>query len=231
MWPKRFASTRKASSPDDRILGIGVAAVRLVSRQPAWCEVGRYMPIRADALPRNVLLAGWHGAEDWGCWSNGRTASLQLNFADPLHGSLRLELNLMRRPTGGTLTVFVNDHPLPPVEMTDGTNRWILPQEVTNGRKRLLIDLSVSETFCPKAAGNGGDDRTLGVALRGLRVAPSFRQFARSAARCRWRSPVDLDNVLLDGWHTAESWGTWTKASEAAIEAFFRRNAVRFVLA
>nr|WP_294546498.1 glycosyltransferase [uncultured Rhodopila sp.] len=209
------------ASPDDRILGIGLSAARMVSRQPDWCEVGRYMPIRADALPRNVLLAGWHAAEDWGCWSNGSTASLQLLFAEPLQGSLRLELNLTRPPSGGRLTVFVNHRALAAVEVTDGTNRWLLPQDLTNGRTRLLIDLSVTETFCPKTAGNGPDDRVLGVALRGLRVAcfvPGICAVGRPLALA---PPVDLDNVLLDGWHPAESWGTWTKASKATMKLAF----------
>lgn len=96
-----------------------------------------------------------------------------------------------------------------------------LPQEVTNGRKRLLIDLSVSETFCPKAAGNGGDDRTLGVALRGLRVVSFVPAICAIGRPLPLALPVDLDNVLLDGWHTAESWGTWTKASEAALKLSF----------
>jgi hypothetical protein len=213
--------SQDGTSRDDRILGIGVSAARLVSRQPDWCDVGRYVPIRADALPRNVLLAGWHAAEDWGCWSSGRTASLQLLFAEPLHGSLRLELNLTRPPSGGMLTVFVNDRALAAVEVTDGTNRWILPQEVTNGRTRLLIDLSVSETFCPQRAGNGSDDRVLGVALRGLRVAPFVPGICAVGRPLPLAPPVDLDHVLLDGWHPPESWGTWTKASKATMKLAF----------
>jgi hypothetical protein len=169
-------------------------------------------------MPPNVLLAGWHGAEDWGCWSNGRTASLQLVFAEPLHGSLRLELNLMRRSTGGTLTVFVNDHILPAREVMDGTNRWVLPQDITNGQTRLLIDLSVAETFCPKAAGIGADDRILGVALRGIRLAPFVPGVLAIGRPLPLAPPVDLDNILLDGWHPAEAWGTWSKASEATMK-------------
>jgi hypothetical protein len=212
---------READSRDDRILGIGVSAVRLVSRQPAWCEVGEYIPIRADASRRNVLLAGWHAAEDWGCWSNGRTASLQLLFARPLQGSLRLELNLMRPQAGGTLTVFVNDRTLPAVEVTDGTNRWSLPQEVTNGQTRLLIDLSVTETFCPRTTGTGPDDRILGVALRGIRVTAFVPGVCAIGRPLPLAPPVELDNVLLEGWHPAESWGTWTRASEAMLRLAF----------
>jgi hypothetical protein len=209
------------NSPDDRVLGIGVAAVRLVSRQPAWCEVGRYMPIRADAMPRDVLLAGWHGAEDWGCWSNRKTASLQLIFAEPLQGSFRLELNLMRRLTGGTLTVFVNDRALPAAEMIDGTNRWDLPHDVTDGQTRLLIGLAVTETFCPSAAGTGTDGRILGVALRGIRVAAFVPAVCVIGRPLPLAPPVDLETVLLGGWHRAESWGTWTKESQATIKLVF----------
>nr|WP_294507573.1 glycosyltransferase [uncultured Rhodopila sp.] len=210
-------AARTGTSPDDRIIGIGVSAVRLVSRQAHPCDPGRYIPIRSDAMPRNLLLAGWHPAEEWGCWSNGNTASFQLTFARPLRGSHRLELNLMPSPAGGTLTLSVNDRPLPPVSVSDGTNRWILPPEVTAGQTRLLIVLSVSVTFCPKAAGTAADDRILGVGLRGIKLLDYVPGTCAVGRPLALAPPMDLDGILLEGWHPSEGWGTWTNARGATL--------------
>jgi hypothetical protein len=211
----------RSGAVDDRILGIGVGSVRLVSRQPAVSEPGRSIPIRSDAVPRNLLLNGWHGVEVWGCWSNGRVASFQLTFAEALFGSQRLELNLTRPPAGGTLTLSVNDRALPAIEVRDGINRWNLPLEATNGQARLLIALSVSRTFCPAEDGVSKDDRTLGVGLRGVNLVAFVPAVAVVGCKLPLSPPVDLGEVLLDGWHPPESWGTWTNAPTATMRLSF----------
>ena len=217
---------------DDRILGIGVGSVRLVSRQPALCEPGEMMLIRSDSVPRNVLLGGWHGVEDWGCWSNGRVASFQLNFAEPLHGSLRLELNLMKPPGGATLALSVNDRGLPAIEPRDGINRWNLPPEATSGQTRLFIVLSVSQTFCPAETGASKDDRTLGVGLRGINLVAFVPAAAVVGNKLPLSLPVDLGDVLIEGWNQPETWGTWTNAPDATMRLSFAETlSGRFAIA
>ncbi len=204
-----------------RILGIGVGSVRLVSRQPALSEIGRPMPIRSNAVPRHVLLGGWHGVEDWGCWSNGREASFQLNFAKPLDGSLRLELDLTRPPAGGALTLSVNDRALPAVEVRDGINRWNLPPEATAGQTRLFIVLTVPRTFCPAENGTPKDDRTLGVGLRGINLVAFVPATAVVGKKLPLSLPADLGEALIEGWHKTETWGTWTETPRATMRLTF----------
>nr|WP_294521880.1 hypothetical protein [uncultured Rhodopila sp.] len=216
----RFAVALHAAataSPDGRVVGIGVCSVRLVCGHAHPCDPGRYIPIRSDATPRDMLLAGWHPAEDWGCWSNGTTASFELTFARPLHGAYRLELNLIPPAAGGTLTLSVNERALPPVAMSDGMNRWMLPPEVTEGQRRLLIVLSVPETYCPKAAGTAEDDRSLGVGLRGIKLVGYVPGTCAVGRPLLLAPPMDLDGVLLEGWHPPEGWGTWTNAPDATM--------------
>ena len=57
-----------SGSADERILGIGLSAVRLRCRRPTLYEIGTRLPINAGTSPRELLLRGWHPLEDWGCW-------------------------------------------------------------------------------------------------------------------------------------------------------------------
>lgn len=212
-----FCPALPGGSTDDRILGIGVNAVRLVSRQPFVFEPGQAVAIRAESMPRNVLLSGWHAPESWGCWSSGRTASFQLNTSAPLRGLVRLELDLTPSAAGGSLTMSVNDRRLPPRVLLSGINRWNLPADVTDGQTRLLIVLTVSETYCPAEHDPSGDDRVLGVGLRGIQVSALTPGILVPGVPLSLTPSVDLEDVLRDGWHEPEPWGTWTAAPVATM--------------
>jgi Glycosyl transferases group 1 len=165
-----FSPSAIGGSADYRILGIGVAAVRLRSRQQTLYEAGRFMPIRAGAMPGQVLLDGWHEPESWGCWSSTKTAMLQLATREPLQGPIFLELDLAPPPIRAMLGISVNDHSMAMIAPLDGINRWLLPAEITAGRTLFQVALSVSNTFCPARDGGSADERTLGIGLRGIRL-------------------------------------------------------------
>lgn len=162
--------SRCGASTDDRILGIGVCAVRLRSRGSNRYMPGSYLPTTAGA-PKEVLLAGWHDAEDWGCWSNGTTAILELAMAEPLNGRMLLELDIAPSPGRAALTISVNGHSLASISPVDGGNQWVLPEIATERMTRLWVTLTVSETRRPADFDASGDERTLGIGLRGLTVS------------------------------------------------------------
>ena len=212
-------------SPDDRILGIGVAAVRLLSRQPTLCVPNLPMPIRAAEMPRRVLLAGWHAPEDWGCWTSRATASLRLTMTEPLHASIRLELDLALPPVHPALTLTVNGTTLPAIPPADGPNSWDLPPRATNGRSELLVMLTVSKTFSAARTALSDDDRELGIGLRGIRVTP-YREALYEPG-----TPLELaagaqqepSECLLSGWHPPEEWGAWTSQRDAVLRLRLRQ--------
>lgn len=210
-------------SPDDRILGIGVSAVRLLSRQPTLCEPDVFMPIRADAMPSRVLLTGWHGPEDWGCWTNRTTASLRLATSQPLQGPIRLEMDIARTEAQGALTLSVNGVALPAINPVEGCNSWDLPPPATNGRSELNVLLTVGETFCATRAGLSADDREMGIGLRGIRLVPVVTAFYDPGTALRLAGPGALDDFLVSGWHPPENWGSWTSQHNAVLRLTFRQ--------
>ncbi len=209
-------------SVDDRILGIGVSSVRVLSRQPTLCEPNVTMPIRAAAMPRQVLLTGWHAPEAWGCWSRRTTAALRLTLGEPAPASIRLELDLMPSPANPLLTLSVNGSALPGITPVAGRNIWDLPTRATNGRTDLQLLLSVPETFCAARAGTGADDRELGIGLRGIRLIPFVPVFQEPGRVLRLVRPDVLDEILREGWHPAEDWGCWTSGPDAMLRLAFR---------
>jgi hypothetical protein len=159
--------SRSGGSTDDRILGVGVKAVRLHGRGTAGYETGKYLSTRSAAA-NGILLSGWHEMEDWGCWSSGRTAALELILAAPPKGRVLLELDIAPSPVRSMLTLEVNGHALAAIVPVNGGNQWLLPVDATRERSRLWITLTVSETVRPADIDASADGRTLGVGLRGL---------------------------------------------------------------
>ena len=213
---------RASNSTDDRILGIGVSAVRLLSRQPTLCVLNTFMPIRADAMPGRVLMTGWHGPEAWGCWTSKTSASLRLTVGEPMmQSSIRLELDIALPLVAPALTLSVNGVTLPAIIPTDGLNSWDLPPKATNGLTELLVMLTVPETFCGTRAGQSTDDRELGIGLRGFRVVPVISAFYEPGI------PLGLgsasDEVLISGWHPPEDWGCWTSERHAVLRLMLRQ--------
>ena len=130
-------------SPDTRILGIGVSAVRLRSRQPTVCRLGAYFPINGDAAPREVLVEGWHAPEPWGCWSNGAAGSLRLWLDAPLTRPVQLELDLVATPAEAVLAVFVNGWTSPSASLRDGTGWWGCRCRRRIVRRRLMVPRTI----------------------------------------------------------------------------------------
>jgi hypothetical protein len=161
--------SRSGGSTDDRILGVGVSAVRLYSRGSILRTPNDYLSTRGGAA-KEILLTGWHEAEDWGCWSNGHAAVLELPMAEPPKGRLLLELDIAPSPLRPMLTLSVNGHTLAPTIPMDGGNQWLLPEDATKGKSWLWVTLTVSETIRPADTDASADGRTLGIGLRGLNV-------------------------------------------------------------
>jgi hypothetical protein len=180
------------------------------------------MPVSADAMPRQVLLAGWHGPEPWGCWSRRTTAALRLTLQQPVPDSIRLELDLLPQSANPPLTLSVNGAALPAVIPVNGRNTWDLPPRTTTGRTELQLLLSVPETFCAARAGTGADDRELGIGLRRITLIPFVPVYHEPGIVLRLARPDPLDEILRTGWHTPEDWGCWTSGRHAELRLAFR---------
>lgn len=104
-------------------------------------------------------------------WTNGNGLLSNL-FWEPGPGETVLAVELGAGPPGpperADVHVLVNGLPLPGIGVTDGVWRFrLLPDQPPIRRIRIL-----SKTFVPRDEGQGGDARTLGVAVARVRLGP-----------------------------------------------------------
>jgi hypothetical protein len=146
------------------------ANATLPAQTPYHFAIGTSFPMSGSAWDQQVLLDGWHGAEAWGRWTDGETATLRIALAAPTPALLTLELDLEPSLTGATLTVSAGDATLGSTRPMPGLNAWDIPPEVTRGKIQFVVTLSVNATVNPASSGNSSDNRILGIGVRSLRL-------------------------------------------------------------
>jgi hypothetical protein len=207
----------QGSGSDDRILGIGVRALRLVANTPTLLALGQALRLSQQPLPWDLLQDGWHAPEAWGCWTNGLSATLRLTLAEPPANRIGLELDLVPSSPDAGLTVAVNDQDLPGVTPVDGINRWELPAAISDGQTGFRVRLSVSGTVRPADADPTLDSRVLGIGVRGVRLHDLGPVAATPGAMLPLTRTADTARLLGSGWHRPEDWGCWTSGADAAL--------------
>lgn len=169
-----FNAAADGPAGDDRILGIGVRAVTVHTVAPTVFPMGQEVSLEGKNN-LGALVAGWHPAEPWGCWSAGSEAALGLRFAEPLSGAYALELKLRPPLLDPTIALVVNGTDLGTTYALDGVNEWALPRVCTEGRTTLDIRIRVERPARPCDIKDSADDRLLGVAVKSFGLFPIHR--------------------------------------------------------
>ena len=157
-------------SDDDRTLGVGVHALRLLPRPASTCQLDETIRIGREMKNPEILGAGWHKPEPWGCWSLQTTATVHLGFDTLLDGPLVLDLNLSPPLLNQPVTVTVNTIPLAERVVHAGSNLWDLPPACYAETDTLDIDLTIDRTVRPTELRDSTDNRPLGIGLRAIRI-------------------------------------------------------------
>lgn len=162
-------------SNDNRWLGAGVKSIALLAE-----DVGPPMPlgtrlaINAASGWGGIHADGWHKLEPWGVWSRQAAATLTVYLADPIATDLLLVMDLGWATPERGVTVSIDRQALPPQPVIDGQNRWLLPPSLVAGKTELTITLQVDALTRPCDRDPASpDDRSLGIALRGISLQPA----------------------------------------------------------
>ena len=206
-----------SNNADDRTLGIGLRALRVLKLDPQPARLDEMISLGADSVDPRMMSTGWHMPESWGCWTNGTDATMHLMFEKPLTGSFRLELDLVPPPTMMPVTVRLNDHVLPSRIADNGRNAWVLPRAVTQGVVALLVHLNVEDTFSPAQSEGSRDDRTLGIGVKAIGLFRTDVTMFRLEETVRISQDAPTSGVLQAGWHKSESWGVWSNGPRASL--------------
>lgn len=146
-----------------------------------YYALGDTLHFDSGRVVRDRLREGWSAPEDWGVWSDEGSATLAFVLAEPVADEvLSLELDarllvLAGEPTPPTLEVVANGATVGRWTPDDGSFHelsWDLPGSLVPPSGQLELVLRVSPMRTPAELGLGQDRRTLGIALRSLRLGP-----------------------------------------------------------
>ena len=168
---KAFIPAEIGNSPDKRVLGVGVRKICLTPRSRPHCVLGRHLALGAGAAGLDVLLAGWHAPEDWGCWSSGEVATLEIRLPGRAGAKMLLALDLVPSRVDATVNASIGGRLLDEMMPIGRRRRWIIPAELADGKTWLVIALIASRTFCPAEINGSADGRIIGIGLRGLAIS------------------------------------------------------------
>jgi len=203
--PSRPASEMAAA------VGRGLGAT---SRRPI--ALGEPLDFGQGELERAYTAYGTWRAEAEGCWIAGRQARLVLPLAEPVSGSLVLELSadgfLAPGRSRQRLGVSVNGRAVTELEIDHSANLRgepvILPRRAVAARDRLDLVLDTPDAASPAQLGLDDDDRRVGVFLRRLLVrAPSVYEIGSTLAL---GGGSESESMLFGDWGDAEPLGRWT---------------------
>jgi hypothetical protein len=164
-----------------------------------------------------VLLGAWHEAESWGRWTDGETAGLRIALEKPAEGRLVLSAVLVALPAGGTVSISVGDYRSPPAEPIAGVNRWDLPAGIIAGQRHFDVMFRASRAVRPSETGDSPDRRVLGVGIVNAGIEAFRPTICIPGQWLHLNSDAAPREVLLNGWHVAESWGVWSAAEKAVL--------------
>lgn len=165
-------------SDDERCLAFAIHEAKVGTE---YYAVGDTLHFDAGRVVRGQLRQGWSAPEEWGVWSDEGSAAIALVLAEPVGDEvlgLELEARLLvlaGEPTPPTLEVLANGATVGHWTPDDGRFHelsWALPGSLIPPSGRLELVLRVTPMRTPAELGLGQDSRTLGVALRSVRVSP-----------------------------------------------------------
>lgn len=176
-----------------------------VHRCAPTLTLGRYYPM---GTPRRVQLShgavvteslragdGWHGVEDWGCWSQPGESRLAMRLSDNLRDdTVRVYLCVRGLPSRATrYRLECGTGQCSEGQLAAGQTRWIAADIDPPAPPGAPIELSLyAADYEPLAASTGGaDSRVIGPALLGLYVCATDD----TAARLQLVEAVTLGNL------------------------------------
>lgn len=138
----------------------------------------REVPFSAVSFPKFIdLTGGFSGAEEWGRWTDGHTAELEIRVSPAARGVVISFQCMGYLPDGDSrqrVTVFLNEREKAQWRFDPSKNEGLRRLEVASDEIPLTgvlkIRLQIETPRSPAAYGRSADDRQLGIGIRSVRV-------------------------------------------------------------
>ncbi|RAS23408.1 hypothetical protein [Paraburkholderia bryophila] len=189
-------------SRSGRLTSVGVTEPgdAVVEVLPRPCAVGSDFSLKFSAPNvRHYLTYGFHDAEQWGVWSNGREGHVQIPVDVPKSGVWTIELEMSVLVVEELLQLA----PVLQLEVYGVEVAMVLFRSSISHRQQIRVTVDAISPLCEirlalthttdDLVGAVGHERTLGFALSELRCAIT------SATGDRRRNPNDADGIAIFG--------------------------------
>lgn len=132
----------------------------------------------AGSVRRPKMNHGWSHAEQWGTWSSGTQATLQLNFQPPESGKVVMtiighafvnevhpEQKMILLIDGQQVDAWTVRHPVIKIE-----RKIVIDSQRLNLQGRLSLDFRLPNAVSPSTLGLSGDSRKIALGLSEIRL-------------------------------------------------------------
>ena len=167
----RIVAPRGCNTCEKDELGAAVA----ISGAPI--AIGETLPFGAGTKGVAGLGTGWSGPEAWGTWSDGRSAVVVLNLAEPPTSDLALAVKgsayLAPGHSSQDVSVSVNQQPAVQWHYQAGAEpiqTVKVPRSAVLKDGRLILRFDFSNPASPASVGASIDPRLLGLGLESIQV-------------------------------------------------------------
>jgi SAM-dependent methyltransferase len=132
----------------------------------------RYTASGSDSFGR-LLGSGWSGLEDWGVWTDGPEAIIEMMLPPGRTGAVRLEGRVFLEPERHprlTISVDANGTPaaFEPVSAADPRAVLTIPAGLADARGALRLKLTIDRPMAPAAIGVNTETRVVGLGLEAV---------------------------------------------------------------
>ena len=205
---------------DERVLGPGVESVTVTRENPLLGNGVARLALNQGGNANAFLGAGWHEAEVWGRWMDGRHATLRLP-ADLFATQMMVEIRFcdFQRPVG--VSVVCCGRTLTPPGFTTRRQaaRFIVDEALTGDQSETVtFDIYAESAFSPKDLGQSLDERVLGAGVESVTVLRRDMLFEDGVTALSFTPGGNADAFLGIGWHEAEAWGRWMDGTHATLQ-------------
>ncbi len=162
-------------SDDFRCLSFAISSMQIGS---SLYSLGKTLETTSEMLNLEFVGNGWSDPEDWGVWTDGAEADINLPLAEPIASDLRLEFNGRtlhdeESHPSTTLSILANGTPIARIDINEGGFKdyeFTIPRSAIDASKDLKITFQIDNPKSPQELGIGDDSRKLGFALTRLNV-------------------------------------------------------------
>ena len=226
--PDAASPKEMGTGEDTRTLALGLRTITLT--EDFWAQMepvspGEKLSFGSSAKGVHYLQAGWSNPEDWGTWSDSRSATILLPTSPAQVDSVVMDFAAAVSPSHPVqrVDILVNGSQAfsGSISERSGTLEFKIPEAAkSDSFKGITMEFRLPDAASPKEMGIGNDERILALGLRTITLTEDFlaqMEPVSPGEKLGFGSSAKGVHYLQAGWSAPEDWGTWSASRSATV--------------